>query len=98
MTQIEIIHTLFHDTYETSYGDGFYPYYKNNNKKTLDPIDITFKLVNSSTWKQTRDNYCILSLPNEDGKLLLDDLNDMVKNARPYKILNYFDNIIYINI
>lgn len=96
MIKTEIIHTLFHDKYETDYGDGFYPYYKNNDKKTLVPIDITFQLISNNTWKQIKDNYCIISLDNDDGKLLLENLNDIINNTSPIQILNYFDSIIYI--
>jgi hypothetical protein len=95
MSKLEIIYTLFHDKYETLYGDGLYPYYKNDDKKTLEPIDITFKLDSAYTWKQKQENYCIRSLDNATAKALLRDINELANYTKPCVLLNSFGTTLY---
>jgi hypothetical protein len=84
--------TMFYDSYEKEYGDGFYPV--NEKDATCNSeIIIQFKLFNTLFWKQTTST-SIDGLDGDQGLILLNKINEMSKN-KGTTIFNKNNNIIY---
>ena len=70
---------MFHDPYETTNGDGFYPSL-NNDLACSSPVDLTFYYVDKSPpiWKSDDRPYPISGLDGDNGVELLTKLNELL--------------------
>ena len=80
---------LYYDSYEKSFGDGFYPLTKKDNSN-INEITIGFKFIDDYWQQCTEDS--IKGLDGNEHYLLLEILNDNINNCK--LIINKNGNII----
>jgi len=72
---------MFYDSYESDFGDGFYPVTKSSDPCT-DKTSIWFQLTTDQNsniyWKQTNNSKIIQGLDGNEGILLFTQLNNQL--------------------
>lgn len=93
---------MFYDSYESDFGDGFYPMTKSSEPCTA-KTTIGFLLITETDsnvyWKQTKNSNVIKGLDGNEGILLFAHLNNQLRvdnnNTFVNGIVNANDKIIY---
>jgi hypothetical protein len=93
---------MFYDSYESDFGDGFYPMTKSSEPCTT-KTTIGFLLITETDsnvyWKQTKNSNVIKGLDGNEGILLFAHLNNQLRvdnnNTFVKGIVNANDKIIY---
>ena len=93
---------MFYDSYESDFGDGFYPMTKSSEPCTT-KTTIGFLLITETDsnvyWKQTKNSNVIKGLDGNEGILLFAHLNNQLRvdnnNTFVNGIVNANDKIIY---